>query len=722
MMCCEEPVLPPEVAAELATYRSINPGTEWWGEWTSARKDFFLIALPVISPINFLLFSELSAVAPEDAEEARGWLLGEEAGGILSTGSPESESAHFRRARIGVDGQFSPGPHPPVNIIAGERHALLVILTSDADEPVDVDLDGSRFTLSPGGSIARRIEIDRERESVGIIVAGVESRWQLARTASSATLSLTSDQVSRWSVSDASGASWFPDGAIEKWDDKKRPYFHARDATLTVGSGPLTVRCARGLEFTPSEREVIAAPGSTTVVELSPERWVNSRELGWHGGDLHIHMNYSGQMAIGLAEAQLMQEGEDLALANFVAANLATSVIYDGAALEEFAGRDLPDFAGHHHLSGGDADHSHDHTHSHTPDHHHPHVSRMGVEYRNDLLGHLNALGLDSRPAILATGFPQSEYPDDWPSNLDAVKDLAVDRNGVVSYCHPIRNDAHLREGDAPDRVFDPVGRMFHTIRTVEARELVADVVLAPVSGMDVLSNLDNEAAAVLLRRIVGAGSRIAATAGTDVMLSVKEHGTYSNPPGWGRMYARVPELTVPNYQDAIRAGRTFVTNGPWVEIDLAGAGIGDSVAASRGQVIHGRAVSRGGAGQTLKVWTHEGVIADVTSEARAPLSADFEVRADSSTFVVVEIMGTPDDSVYGDQPFALTSPIYVDVDGERVTHAADVNWCLRWLDLLEDLINTHGFYSTDWHRVDVVDVVHRARAVYRERLARATS
>ena len=106
---------------------------------------------------------------------------------------------------------------------------------------------------------------------------------------------------------------------------------------------------------------------------MRPAAAVRPVAEGWYGGDLHIHMNYSGDLICTPSDAARMQLGEGLHLANLVAANLGTSLVYDRDMLEQCAGTDLP-------WSTADA------------------VAQMGVEYRNDLLGHVHALGPSGPP------------------------------------------------------------------------------------------------------------------------------------------------------------------------------------------------------------------------------------------------------------------------------------------------------------------------------------
>ena len=158
------------------------------------------------------------------------------------------------------------------------------------------------------------------------------------------------------------GGAWFPDGVLPKWDVHHRPFFHGHDVTVPVPAESLRVACAQGLQFARAEFEVLPAAGERLVVECDPQRLFDPAAEGWYGGDLHVHMNYSGDLVCTPGDAARMQLGEGLHLMNLTAGNLSTSLVYDRELLEGTAGADLP-------WSTGDA------------------VARMGVEYRNDLLG-----------------------------------------------------------------------------------------------------------------------------------------------------------------------------------------------------------------------------------------------------------------------------------------------------------------------------------------------
>jgi hypothetical protein len=97
-------------------------------------------------------------------------------------------------------------------------------------------------------------------------------------------------------VTDSSSGSWFPDDVLPKWDVHHRPFFHGHDVTVAVPAGRLNVVCTRGIEFERAEVDVRPTAGERLVVECDPPRLFDPAAEGWYGGDLHVHMNYSGDL------------------------------------------------------------------------------------------------------------------------------------------------------------------------------------------------------------------------------------------------------------------------------------------------------------------------------------------------------------------------------------------------------------------------------------------
>jgi hypothetical protein len=207
----------------------------------------------------------------------------------------------------------------------------------------------------------------------------------------------------------------------------------------------------------------------------------------------------------------------------------------------------------------------------------------------------------------------------------------------------------------------------------------------------------------------------LAATAGTDVFLSFSHSGTLSNPPGWGRVYADLggAALSVEAFQDAVRAARTVVTNGPWLTLDVDGAGPGAVLERSHGELVSASARVQGRGPYTLSIVGPDGVLAEGTHDE---VSIEIDTT-DGPTWIAAIARGGPHPTTLDAAQLAHTSACFIDVDGQRVGRAADAQWCLDFLDDMETLVVDHGRYDAatrDARLADVVDVLDRARSYYR--------
>ncbi|MFG2074517.1 CehA/McbA family metallohydrolase [Nonomuraea maritima] len=578
---------------------------------------------------------------------------------------------------------WRPTAAPAVRLPGRGNERISLLIDSRREGPCAVSVDGELRLLDPYG--AWLVEVDRDGS---VVVDGVAVRLEtMLRPIASARLRLVAGAPCRWSVVDADHGGWFPPGVPARHDYHGRPYFHGDDLVLEVPCAPLTVTATRGMEYGEATLEIVPVPGREQRVELTPPRLYDAAARGWYGGDLHVHLNAAGDVVAVPADAAAAQHGEDLHVLNLLAGNVSGSRVYDREALEHWSDEDLP---------WSDA----------------THVARMGVEYRNDLLGHVHAFAPRSAPTRYHTGF---DGDADWPPNADALRELRA-LGALVGYSHPFR--ARIGDGDPPRRAVPPAPR------DCAARELVADAALGLVDSVDVITHASIPSTAAVYRRLIGAGNRLAVTAGTDATISFTRSHNRSNPPGWARVYAQVEgELTARSFAAAVRAGRTFATTGPWLELSVEGHGPGDVIHARPGDRLTVTATAVGPEVAAVRIRTADGVRAGAERLLvdRGPgddrLTVSAELRLDEPTYVIAEVLCDPHPRTLTATGYALTSPVYVDVAGRRVARPGDVLWCLEWLDLLEGLIRQHARLVAPYQFGDHVCLLQQARAVYRGRL-----
>ena len=657
-VCCDDDTaldLPAAVIEMLAHYRRMRAEQGvGWGE--EAFPDMFR-------------WARFSRLGPAFAEFAAS---GDWAGAVRAAIGDEVPAGI---ALVSFDGagRLDVRAGPPRPVVAGTTVPIDVVVDSGADRDLVVAVDGVEVPVPAGGAGLRTVDT---ADPVVITCGTARCTVDAVVPAAAATLRLTSPQGARWSVTDATGGAWFAAGVPAKWDADDRPFFHTDPGTaeLMVPAGPLHVLAARGLEFERAEFHVEPAADGTVTVEYDPARRFDPAADGWYGADLHVHLNYSGDHVLEPADAFRMQRGEGLALMHLTAGNLGGALVYDRELLEATAGTDL-------HADGA--------------------LVRTGLEFRNDLLGHVHGLGLAGVPELLHTGHEGTDHPWDWPPNTVACGQMR-DLGAVTTYAHPV-----FAPGDNEDDLFRP-------FRMVEARELVADAALGVVDAVELVSCFDDRGALVLYHHLLSCGLRLAATAGTDTFLSfARGPAPASNPPGWGRVYARLVDapLSTASFAAAVRAGRTVVTNGPWLTFEVDGHGPGAVLNRRAGERLRVRARAVGRGVEELVLYGPDGVIASGTAEL------EHEVTADRGLWLAPAAHGGSDPHTVGAPVFAHTTPVYVDVDDRCVARRASARWCLRQLDLLQELAQEQGRFDPDEREQqcgDLVEVLDRAREFYR--------
>ena len=257
---------------------------------------------------------------------------------------------------------------------------------------------------------------------------------------------------------------------------------------------------------------------------------------------------------------------------------------------------------------------------------------------------------------------------------------LALDLQGPIR--HPDRyflyhhtfDEAH-RQGGLVGYAHLPAG-WFHV-----ARGLALDVPFGDVDFVEVLQIglLDVE----LWYPLLNLGYRMVPAAGSDY--------PYIDLPGTVRSYVAVEGAFTPEkWFEALRAGRTFVTNGPLLELEVNGRGMGSSLTVERGTKVRVRAeasihpdwdrLAR------LELVIHGEVVAASSSEAGSDrLVLEHSLEAEESLWLAVRARGTFEEG--WNMVAAHSAPVYLSVDGEPTWKRSAVPEIVdRQLQYLEEL------------------------------------
>ena len=288
-------------------------------------------------------------------------------------------------------------------------------------------------------------------------------------------------------------------------------------------------------------------------------------------------------------------------------------------------------------------------------------------EFRATIWGHMTLVNLKHLVEPIFTGFLRTTHPWDVPTNAD-IADHTHDQGGLVNYTHPAMTPS------------DP----YHGPYT--AKELPVDVALGKVDSIDVMGS-NHEANLPLWYRLLNCGFRIPASAGTDCFLN----RIVSKLPGSDRVYVRVEgPFTYRALDRELKAGRTFVTNGPMLEFDVSGKGRRrDDPAPGRAMTVRVRATARSQYPlDRLEVVLSGQVVATVEAgKGETSISIDRDVPIAESGWLAVRVGGPAHPDHPAPTLFGHTSPVYLDVPGKPVAAKADAEYFLKWIDRLDSAV-----------------------------------
>ena len=577
----------------------------------------------------------------------------------------------------------------------GRQRNQLWLTTAGGGDPfqlTDCDCDHTRPRWSPEG---RRIAfVSNETGNVslrvvtvpgGAVQTVVAAQKKYLRPRGTLRLRVTgasgAPMPARLSVTGADGRGWAPDDvwrhADDGFDRNRRPfeitYFHAMGpATLSLPAGKYTVLATRGLEFGPVTRTVEVTAGATATADLRLSRLMDLPGRGWWSGDLHVHMNYGGAYRNDPARLRAQAEAEDV----HVVENLIVNKEQRIPDLARFAGAPDP-------VSTAVTLVKHD------------------EEYHTSWWGHTGHLGMTEN-LILPNyaGYANTAAASLFPDNATII-DMAHAQGGVSGYVHPF---------DPPPP--DPGGADPIT------SALPVDVALGKADYLEIVGFSDHRTTAEVWYRLLNAGFRLPAGAGTDAMANF---ASLRGPVGMNRVFVRSgATLDYRAWLGALKAGRTFATNGPLLSFTLEGHDVGDEIRLADG--AHRLAAKVGLRSivpvERLEIVSNGAVVATIPLDATGTRAdATVPVSVDQSAWLTLRAWSSgATEPILDVYPFATTSPIYVTVGGRPIRNAEDARYFAAWIARVEEAAAAHPGWNDDQERAEVLGRLAAAKAVFLKR------
>ncbi len=331
----------------------------------------------------------------------------------------------------------------------------------------------------------------------------------------------------RMSITDQNGHPIIPNFGLVHSEGQNGIVFFYSPGEIEVEAplGNLTISAVHGFSTIKQTQNITLEEGTTTT-ELNLDKIWDANEEGWYSGDTHFHLNYGGTNQLDPEDILLELKAEDIDVAFPLVANLGNRFLEQD--LFGWQNEELP-------------------------------IISFGQEVRSHFLGHLNLIGTKELYWPWVWGPKYDIYGADDRLNAAPLR-FAREQGGLGGYVHPVGIKDPFKEGGGSSI---PIS-------------LVADAVLEEVDMLEVGCLWTDEiGTAALWHEILNLGIPVALSAGSDVMNDLYRTMAI----GATRMYAK-PEgkLTVENYLEALKKGRSFMSNGPQILFTVEDYEVGEVI------------------------------------------------------------------------------------------------------------------------------------------------
>jgi TolB protein len=331
----------------------------------------------------------------------------------------------------------------------------------------------------------------------------------------------------RISAVDESGHPVIPSsGMIHSEGQNGTVFFYSPgEIEIEAPQGELTITAVHGFS-TQKIVQKINLDKPKTQIELQFNRIWNAKDNGWYSADNHFHLNYGGTNRLDPEDIRIDLKAEEIDMAFPLVANLGNRFLEQD--LLKWENKDFP-------------------------------MISFGQEVRSHFLGHLNLIGINEPywPWVWGPGY--DIYTDEDRLNAEPLR-FVRENNGLGGYVHPVSvKDPFATKGASTV----PIG-------------LTADVLLGEVDMLEIGCLWTDEiGTASLWHEFLNLGLQVSMSAGSDVMsdlyrtMAIGSTRVYVKPKG---------EFTLESYLEALKEGKSFVSNGPQILFTVDGKEVGDVV------------------------------------------------------------------------------------------------------------------------------------------------
>ena len=389
---------------------------------------------------------------------------------------------------------------------------------------------------------------------------------------------------------------------------------------LDLEPGTYRLSLSKGNEYLAQEHEIRLGAGDEVSRTYRLERWVDMPKRGWYSADDHIHIRRSPRenpLILKWVAAEDVHVGALLQMGDFWTANFYSQYAWGKDGVYQVEDRFL--------TSGQE-------------------------EPRTHALGHTISLGADDLVRF------QDQY-----YHYDQVFDRVRELGGLAGYAH-----------QATSYYF----RGYRGMTLDVLRKKVDFVEVLQFCGGFTTEPMRNQT----YYQFLDLGFKLTATAGSDFPWCGT--GGSNAQIGNARFYTKVDQpFTFERWRASLKAGHTFVSSGPVIDLTVNGRIPGDELDVARGTTLSIVARAEGHPEQVplreLEIVGHGRVLARVgageAGQSAGRLTVELDLPVDHGLWIAARTRA-------GDLQLAHTTPVYVTVDGggfhnpKTAAHYLDLN------------------------------------------------
>lgn len=452
--------------------------------------------------------------------------------------------------------------------------------------------------------------------------------------------------------------------------------------TVMVPRTNLVIEAISGLETETARQSLDLRAQSRAQVELSLKRFRNAAQEGWHNGNTHLHLlNLSRAQADEYLRQVARADGLELVFLSFVRrTNVDKDYISNSYSKEDLA-----------HLSGDGVQFGN------------------GEEHRNDFddavgYGHVMLLNLKRLIHPVSIGPGIMGEGTDWPPLRQGMEQARHDEATVI-WCH-----------------------------NASGYEDVPDWLAGKLDALNIFDGGNRGGYEESFYRYLNVGLHVPFSTGTDWFIY-----------DFNRVYVKTDErLTIKNWLRALTSGKTFISNGPLLDLNVGEFSVGDTVHLVQPQRLSVRA--RGAGRQDFRrleliqngAVVHQAGTHAVGGHFEAEISVAIDVQEPSWIALRVgcnekhqavpglqHVVTGPDlywggvtnRTELGEALFAHTSPIYIELGGRGVFKPDSARELIEDIEESVSIIQKQGHFAEQRQLYDILGIYYDGVQSLRRRL-----